>query len=137
MTTFPFYVTEDGKMPVGARETYIRLLKELAGKKVTISIKEAKEKRSLDQNAYYWAAIVPHVRKVRLEAGDPVTIEQCHEDLLSEFAGRVECHTLHGEVYSRPMRSKEMNVSQMADYITAITAAMSAFGAPVPIQNEY
>lgn len=104
----------------------------LAGKRIKISVSEWKEKRSLDQNALYWAGIVPHVRKVRFDNGDPLTTEQVHEDLLAQFAPSVTMKRLDSTVYTRPMRSKEMSVPEMAAYITAITETMSSFGFPVP-----
>jgi hypothetical protein len=126
---------EDGKMPIGMRETLARIFPTFAGKKIKLSISEAKEKRSLDQNSYYWAAIVPHVRQVRFDMGDPVSLDECHEDLLTEFAPMVWKSKLMGKSYQRPMRSKEMNVEQMANYITAITAKMAEFGNPVPTKD--
>lgn len=128
-------MTEEGKLPIGIKESLARMLPAYAGKKMRMVIEEYKEKRSREANSYYWACIVPHVRHVRLENGDPVTIEQCHEDLLAQFAPQVKCLHLNGTPYFRAKRSKEMNVAEMAQYLTAITAAMSDFGSPVPI-NE-
>lgn len=137
MPTYVFMLENDGKLPVGIRETLVRILPGYAGKKIRMTIEEAKTKRSLNQNDYYWAAIVPHVRQVRADNGDPVTVELCHEDLLSEFAPRIQHKKVSGEKvdYFRPMRSSEMNVQEMADYITCITAAMAQFGNPVPLKE--
>lgn len=135
MTTYTFCILPDGRLPVGIKETLARVFPSFAGKKVRLSLSEAKEKRSLDQNAYYWVAIVPHVRHVRFEMGDPLSIDQVHEDLLSQFAPTVSGKTLKGNIYLRPMRSKEMSVQQMADYITAITGLMAEFGHPVTMQE--
>lgn len=135
MTTYTFCILPDGRLPVGIKETLARVFPSFAGKKVKLSIAEAKEKRSLDQNAYYWVAIVPHVRHVRFEMGDPLSIDQVHEDLLSQFAPTISGKTLKGNTYLRPMRSKEMSVQQMADYITAITGLMAEFGHPVTMQE--
>lgn len=123
-------------MPSGIKETLARIFPTFAGKKIRLSIDEAKDKRSLDQNSYYWSAIVPHVRHVRFEMGDPLSIEQIHEDLLSQFAPVKTAKKIDGSSYMRPMRSKEMSVQQMAIYITAITAIMAQFGHPIPIKDE-
>lgn len=136
MTTLTFCMMPDGKLPIGIRESLAKLFPPLAGKKLRLTIDEAREKRSLDQNAYYWAAIVSHVRQVRFDNGDPVSEDKCHEDLLEEFAPRVECKKLTGGTYARPMRSKEMSVPQMAEYITAITASMANFGNPIPLNED-
>ena len=137
MPTYSFVMQADGKLPPGMRETLGRVFPTYAGKKLRLTIEEAKDKRNLDQNALYWSAIVPHVRQVRFDAGDPVTIERTHEDLLEEFAARVETKRVDGTVIgTRPMRSKEMSVREMADYITAVAAAMASFGCPIPVKGE-
>jgi hypothetical protein len=136
MTTYTFCMNEDGKMPVGIKETLARLFPSLAGKKIRLSIEEAKDKRSLDQNAYYRGFVLTHVRHVRLENGDPVSLDQAHEDLLEQFSPRVEGKTLLGKPYSRAKRTHEMNVEEMANFITVITATMADFGNPMPIRED-
>lgn len=98
-------------------------------------IEEAKDKRSLGQNSYYRGFILPHVRQVRFDGGDPISLDQAHEDLLEQFAPHVEGATLLGKKYSRPKRTHEMNVEEMANFITGITAQMAQFGSPVPMEN--
>ncbi len=132
MKTFSFQVQDNGKLTDISRQIMANIIATLAGKRIKISVSEWKEKRSLDQNALYWAAIVPHVRKVRFDNGDPLTTEQVHEDLLAQFAPSVTMKRLDSTIYTRPMRSKEMSVPEMAAYITAITETMAAFGFPVP-----
>ncbi len=136
MTTYTFCILPDGKLPIGIKETLARVFPTLANKKIRLSINEAKDKRSLDQNAYYWVAIVPHVRQVRFDMGDPVSEETVHEDLLSEFAPRINSKKFSGIPVIRAMRSKEMSVSQFSEYVTAITAQMANFGNPIPIDYE-
>ena len=132
MREYNFMVHENGKLTDASRQIMANVISTFAGKWIKISVAERKEKRSLNQNDYYWGVIVPHVRKVRFESGDPLTAEQTHEDLLEQFAPGVSMKRLDGAVYSRPMRSKEMSVAEMATYITAITETMAAFGEPVP-----
>lgn len=132
MNSYSFCVLENGKLPDGIKSILANIFPLYAGKRLKLTIAEHKEKRSLDQNSYYWSAIVPHVRKVRFDMGDPLSIEQIHEDLLSQFAPVKSSRRLDGSAYIRPMRSKEMSVGQMAEYITAITGVMAEFGFPVP-----
>ena len=114
MKRLKFFVTSDGKLPEGVRETLKWLIPTFAGKQVELTLGEAKDKRSLEANSYYWAVILPHVRKVRFENGDPVSEEAVHEDLLVEFAPRVEAVGIKTMLSTRPMRSKEMNVHQFS-----------------------
>lgn len=134
MKNLTFVITEDGKLPMGIRETLKRYIPTLSGKKVTLSLGIAKDRRSLEQNRLYWK-VVEHVRSVMLEAGDPMPKEHWHETLLEQFAPRVEYTDLNGVLKTRPMRSKEMNVEQMSDYITAIMAEMANRGDPVPMED--
>lgn len=135
MTTYTLIVQPDGKLPVGIRETLARVFPSYAGKKIRLSIQEAKEKRSLDQNALYWVAVVPAVRAARLDMGDPLTLENVHEDLLAQFAPTVTGKRMNGSIYTRPMRSKEMSVPQMAEYMTAIIAWMAQMGYPIETKD--
>ena len=135
--TLSFRIQPDGKLFPGTREMLSKLFPLYADKLVRFSIEEAKEKRSLDQNAYYWVAIVPAVRAYRLELGDPLSKEQIHEDLLSQFAPTVTGKKLDGTIYTRPMRSKEMSVNEMATYLTAITGWMATEGYPISTIENY
>ena len=130
-----YTILENGKLPEGAKQNLSTVIPLFAGKRVRFTIEEAKYKRSNKANNYYWGVIIPHVRKVRAELGDPVSEELIHEHLLLEFSPRVEGKYLLKEMGLRPMRSKEMNVEQFNQYVTAITAAMAQFGYPVPMEG--
>lgn len=132
MSTYTFHMLDNGKMPEGMRATLSRIFPSYAGKKISLSIREAKEKRSLDQNSYYRGVILPHVRQSRFDMGDPMSLDAAHEDNIKSFAPVVECKDLFGNTYTRPLRTHEMSVAQMAEFITAITATMAQFGYPVP-----
>lgn len=132
MPKFSFIVTPEGKLPVGIAKTLTLRLKELSGKKASIELAEAKDKRSLDANALYWSVVLPLVRSFRLEQGDAVSIEDCHEDLLSEFAPLVERKSLDGSTKFVPMRSKHMNVEEFSKYILSIEVRLNEFGIYFP-----
>jgi len=136
MQPLTFQVLPDGKLPIGIRETLQRVIPTYAGRRVKLHLQEAREKRSLDQNNYLYGVIEPHVRNVRAESGDPVSLDQVHEELLSEFAPTVVYTRIDGSKATRPMRSHEMSVAQMTDYITGITARMAQFGFPVPVEDD-
>lgn len=132
---FTFIVTPEGKLPVGIASTLTARLKELAGKKCTIELLEAKDKRSLNANAFYWSVVLPIVRQFRLEQGDAVSIEQIHEDLLSEFAPLVESKLLDGAIKLVPKRSKNMNVEEFSNYLRAIEVRLNQFSIYLPVME--
>ena len=131
-----FVVTDKGMLPQGIKQTLANIIPSYAGKSMCLSLTEKKDKRSLDQNSYYWVAIVPHVRKMRHDLGDSLSLDDVHEDLLRQFSPTIECKTASGEVYARPERSKDKDMPNMAEYITAITAFCATMGYPVPIREE-
>lgn len=135
MHPLSFKVLENGRLPEGIKESLKWIFPSFAGKKIRLSIEESKEKRSLDQNSYYRGVVLPHVRKVRFEVGDPVNIDAVHEDLIKSFAPVINAKNMYGKAYTRPMRTHEMSVNEMAQFITAISAVMAQFGSPVPMQE--
>lgn len=132
-TSYSFWMREDGKLPDSMKVTLARIFPSYAGKKISLDIHEAKDKRSLDQNSYYRGYILTHVRQVRFDNGDPISLDKAHEDLLEEFAPRIEGKMLAGKIYTRAKRTHEMDVKEMSDFVTAITATMANFGYPVPM----
>lgn len=136
MLEFTFFVTEQGKLPQGIRETLARVIPTFAGKKCRLSISEAKDKRSLESNRYYWGCVVSTIRQYRLEQGDAVSLEQVHEDLLSAFAPLVEREIL-GVKRIVPMRSSAMNKDNFTQYLRNIEVALADFGISLPAHEKY
>jgi hypothetical protein len=131
-----FMVQENGTLTEGARQTCARVISGFAGKHIHITIAEKKEKRSLDQNAYYRGVVLPHVRAVMMEAGHPESTDYWHEVLLESFAPMVQTVNIHGEVIGmRPKRTHNMTMEEMATFITAVSAEMASRGDPVPARD--
>jgi hypothetical protein len=132
MPRYTFMVSDVGKLPVGIASTLTNALKELAGKKCTIELKEAKDKRSLDSNSYYWGVIIPAVRAFRLEQGDACSPDDIHEDLLACFSPLVERKSLSGDIKLLPLRSSAMDKEQFHKYMLTIESSLSEFGVVLP-----
>ena len=92
MRPFSFVVGDDGKLPPGIRETLQRIIPTLAGKRVTLEIKEHKES-SDPQRRYYFAVIVPAVQAMFEDAGTRLDEDEMHEWLKRSEERRVgkEC----------------------------------------------
>lgn len=76
-------VTHDGKL-ILPREI-IAGLHELTGRRVRVSVEDAANKRSDNQNAYYWAAIVTPITDRFNDLGERFTTETVHEILKYKF----------------------------------------------------
>jgi len=68
------------------RQPILQALKSLEGKEAHIIIKEAKNKRSLQQNRYYFGVVIPAIRSWFLEEhGLPMTAGEVHTYVKSEI----------------------------------------------------
>jgi len=70
MAKYSFYVSPDGKLPIGIKETLAKVIPLFAGKKVHLELEEAEDKRSLNQNDFYWSVIIPAIRDYLMAEGE-------------------------------------------------------------------
>lgn len=107
-------VVVDGKVELArsSREQMNRWASSMGdGLVLTIKVSEYKPKRSLDQNAYWWAE---PVTRIAAELG--YTKNQMHYVLLGEYGGYVEGP--RGQVVPKVASSSELNKQQFSDLIT-------------------
>lgn len=132
MPQFTFYVSESGRLPQGIASTLTARLKELANKKCTIKLEEAKDNRSLDANAFLWGVVYETIRQFHLDQGSSYTIEQIHESCLEDFSPKVEIRLIDGSTKLVPKRSKHMTVEEFHKYILAIEVRLNEFSIYFP-----
>ena len=78
-----------------------------------VSIKPYRQKRTLDQNSYYWAAIVTPFKEWLTENwGQTVTLEQAHDTLKLAL---LEVPRVQG-IMMMP-RSRTLDIEQFSEYI--------------------
>lgn len=78
-----------------------------------ISIKPYRQKRTLDQNAYYWVAIVTPFREwLKENWGQSVTLDQAHDTLKLAL---LEVPKVNG-IMMMP-HSHTLNIEQFSEYI--------------------
>ena len=95
-----------------------------------ILIKPRKKTRSLNQNAYYWAAVVtPFTEWLRENYGDSqIDKEQAHEMLKVKILGLEEKHIPDtGEKVTLIPRSKTLSIEEFEEYIEKCSAWLSEF----------
>lgn len=102
-----------------------------------ISIKPRKRTRSLDQNAYYWAAVVqPFTDWLREVYGDSkIDKEQAHEMLKVKILGLQE-KQLGDEVLRLIPHSKTLTVEQFGEYIEQASAWLASFCDIIVVPSE-
>lgn len=88
---------------------------------VIITIEKKSKKRSVLQNAYYWAVVVPMVKSGLTDNGySGVTIEKVHSILKSNFNIREIVNEDTGEIKKYIGSTTEMTTTEMMEYFSEI-----------------
>jgi hypothetical protein len=120
-------VSESGVLTIVNRKGFDEYIKEFQGKQVSIVVEKYIHKRSLSQNAYYHACIVPIVRQGFKDLGHLLSKEETHLFLKNRFL-KVELLSEEGEVLGERIRSTtELTKGEFVDYINQI----QQFGAEI------
>lgn len=122
------------------RNLIINTIKSLEGKKVLITIEKLKKSRSLEQNRYYFGAVLPLVQDGLYEAtGEMKNTEEIHYGiLLKMFAPEKEIVNINtGECITEKLSSSQMSTTQFMEYILEIQKWAAEFlGIDIPNPNE-
>jgi hypothetical protein len=104
-----------------------------------ISMKPRRFTRSLNQNAYYWAAVVtPFTEWLRSEWGDnAITPQQAHEALKQKVLGTKELlNKQTGEVIEITQSSKVLDTHEFGEFIENAAAWLAEFAGIVVLSPE-
>lgn len=103
-----------------------------------VTVKDIR-KRSVPQNSYYWAVVVPAVRKGLYDIGfDEVQTDQdAHRLLKRQFIRRQIVNRQTGEVVGFTGSTTELTIPEMNDYIERICKWSAEYlGIYIPSPNE-
>lgn len=106
------------------------VLKAIPGKRLKVTVQEARKRRSDEQNRYLWGAVYPTI----LQAGQLQgwTAEDLHEYLLGEIYGW-ETLAGFGRKRLRPIRrSSGMSTVEFSDFVAQIQQRMAELGIYIP-----
>jgi hypothetical protein len=114
-----------------ARQTFVRELGDkLAGRRVTLTVTEEKDQRSLDQNARFW--LICEQAAIVLSQGRPVPLnkEEAKLALCRAFLGVLE--TPFGLI---PRGTRHLTVAQMSELQDKITGHFASIGQALPLDG--
>lgn len=102
-----------------------------------LTLKPRKRTRSLDQNAYYWIAVVsPFTNWLKENYGDSrIDKEQAHEMLKAKVLGLQEKQIKDEKVILIP-RSRTLSVEEFSEYIEKCAAWLAEFCEIIVIPSE-
>lgn len=108
-----------------------------AGERIKITIERYRELRSLKQNAYHWAVVIPCIRKIMIRAGNDWTDLQIHEWLKQHVGGLVKViHNLDGSESEIVLPSKELTTVQWERFMERIRQWADELGYHIPLPGE-
>lgn len=110
----------NGVVKIRNRKIFDEQVKQLEGKQFEGVIEKKRVKRSLPQNAYYWAVVVPLIEERFKQLGhNEITKQLTHEFLKGKFLYH-EIITEHSEVIHLPKGTSETTKSEFMDYIAKV-----------------
>ena len=93
-------------------------------------------KRTLDQNAYYWVAVVtPFVEWLEDEWGDKIEPEQAHEMLKQRILG-VKYKEIAGQPLAIPPSSRNLDIEEFSIYVEKCIQWLAEFCGIVVVPSD-
>jgi hypothetical protein len=122
---FPFVgeVGLDGKLETDVRVQIADYLRTFAGRKVEISLREYKDKRSLAQNARYWALLTVGATSLW---EDPSEAETLHEEIAHLLLALPPCPKTG---MRRRQRTPKLNTAEFTVYMDRVEMKLVELGA--------
>ncbi len=120
------------------RQSLSTILRNFSGKTVDISVQRAQNKRSLEQNGYYFKCIVPALQRAVFDMwGEDVSKEEAHAMLRDRFSFIERCHVATGEPVRIPVSTSKNGTMDQEDYHEKCRRwIFDVFGVVVPLPNE-
>jgi hypothetical protein len=126
-----------GKIPLEVSRAVAVALRHLDGKRVIVSLREHRARRSNPQNRYYWGVVVPLVLQMFVEAGNDTTAEEVHE-YMKEHVGGLSRVLIGPDGKRRPVvrSSTTLDTSEWEDFMEKVRAWAAALGCQIPLPHE-
>lgn len=130
---------EGGKLTLKVSEAIAAAIRSLEGKRVELTLREFKKRRSNAQLSYYWAVPVQMITQAFRDAGNMVDADSVHEFLKQEVGClRQNVVTADGEVLVLPGSTKRLTTVEMEIYLESVRAwAAEVLDIKVPLPNEF
>ena len=128
----------DGRLPRVVSEAIARALRIAWNKPVVVTVKEVKRKRSRDQNAYYWACVVPAITEMFRDAGNDADCDDVHQ-FLKLYVGKLS-NTFglpDGELVKSVGSSAKLSKQEFSDYLEKCIAFAAQFDVIIPPPDQF
>ena len=116
----------------------LRACRAVDGRKVVVTLEEAKKRRSNNQNAYMWGVVIPVITEMLRDFGNNVSPEETHE-FLKVHVGKLikEVTSMDGKIRRIPGTTTTLSTLEMENYLEKCRAFAAENGCVVPLPNEW
>ena len=129
---------KQGKLSDAATGQLCTVLRSLEGKRVVVSVREQKRRRSNDQNAYLWGVVYPAAVAMFRDAGNMVDADDVHDFCKLRVAKLGQnIVTPDGEVVKTLGSTAKLTTAEFSDYIERIRAWAAEFGCVNPDPESF
>jgi len=111
---------EDGLLKLRNSKEATKFCQSLNCAEFTVTFEKKKAIRSLEQNAYYHAVVVPIVRQVLVDLGNNVDLVMAHEFIKSEFNSLPIVNEKNGVMMNIPQSTTELTKSAFSEMVAKI-----------------
>lgn len=132
-------VVTGGRIPVEVSKAVATALRNIEGKRVIVSLREHKRKRSNNQNRYYWGVVIPLVLEMFTDAGNDTTAEEVHEFLKEYVGGSTFVRLLVTPDLKRRSvvrSSTTLTTDEWESFMEMVRAWAATMGCQIPLPNE-
>lgn len=138
MNRFIYSRVTGGHLSDGAELEFLSTLAGHEGKDVEVRIGRKRKKRSLNQNSYYWAVVIPAIRRMLEEYGNEVDDEETHS-FLKEHVGKLTGSVVDsvGRRLAVSKSSASLTTAEFEAYLLRVTAWAAQEGVIIPSPNEH
>ena len=98
------------------RYRWSHAMRQMADKRVTVTVELYQRKRTTLQNSYYWPVLVCGIHSQLVADGWDITKEQVHHDLKAKFAVKEIYNTETGEVKQVVRSTTELSTVEFNDF---------------------
>lgn len=109
------------------------------GRDIVLTLKRRSKQRSLNQNAYYWAVLIPLTYEgIKNTWGDVYDNKQVHDFLKGKFLFTERYNEQTGEVVQLPKSTTENTTIEQEEYHTEIRQFLKEwFNIDAPLPGEH
>lgn len=123
-------VTDKGKLELSNPDAFRESVSKLAGKRVYVVVDTERQKRSNDQNEYYWGVVLKLISE---HTG--YTVNELHDIVRYYFLGAEE-KTIAGETVKILKSTTKLNTLQFEEYLGRIRDwASTKLNITIPLPN--